>query len=129
MLLGASPRIKREISGSALMAEVSAAMTANHSALLPPHQGLANNYVLSITEDKTGNLWFGTVGGGVSRYDGKSFSTFTTAQGLANNFVTSITEDKTGNLWFGTYGGGVSRYDGKSFSTFTTAQGLAHNIV
>ena len=83
----------------------------------------------SITEDKTGNLWFGTYGGGVSRYDGKSFTTFTTAQGLANNIVWSITEDKTGNLWFGTDGGGVSRYDGKSFSTFTTAQGLANNFV
>jgi len=90
--------------------------------------------------DKTGNLWFGTQGGGVSRYDGnrveaiergdtiaqrtqqdlkkingklvKSFTNFTTAQGLANNTVLSITEDKTGNLWFGTDGGGVSRYDG-----------------
>ena len=82
---------------------------------------------MSITEDKSGNLWFGT-SGGVSRYDGKSFTTFTTAQGLADNSVTSITEDKSGNLWFGTYGG-VSRYDGKSFATFTTAQGLANNSV
>ncbi|MBI5217749.1 MAG: SpoIIE family protein phosphatase, partial [Bacteroidia bacterium] len=71
-------------------------------------QGLANNYVYSITEDKTGILWFGTDGGGVSRYDGKSFTNFTTAQGLANNYVYSITEDKTGILWFGTAGGGVS---------------------
>ena len=100
---------------------------------------------MSITEDKTGNLWFGTDGGGVSRYDGKSFTNFTTAQGLANNTVWSITEDKTGNLWFGTQGGGVSRYDGnceaitntnknnqsvsKSFTNFTTAQGLANNTV
>ena len=105
MMFRASPRIKREISGSAL-AEVSVAMTANHSRTFTTAQGLANNDVRSITEDKTGNLWFGTDGGGVSRYDGKSFSTFTTAQGLANNSVRSITEDKTGNLWFGTYGGG-----------------------
>ena len=82
-------------------------------------QGLANNNVRSIAEDKTGNLWFGTYGGGVSRYDGncealtntnkkdkkevsKSFVTFSTAQGLSNNSVWSIAEDKTGNLWFGT---------------------------
>ena len=38
----------------------------------------------------------------MSRYDGKSFTTFSTSQGLANNIVWSITEDKTGNLWFGT---------------------------
>ncbi|MBS1646225.1 MAG: SpoIIE family protein phosphatase [Bacteroidetes bacterium] len=92
-------------------------------------QGLPNNIVYSITEDKSGNLWFGTSGGGASRYDGKSFTNFTTAQGLAHNIVYSITEDKSGNLWFGTLGGGASRYDGKSFTHFTTAQGLAHNFV
>jgi signal transduction histidine kinase/ligand-binding sensor domain-containing protein len=92
-------------------------------------QGLANNIVRSITEDKSGNLWFGTYGGGVSKYDGKSFTNFTTAQGLAKNSVYSITEDKSGNLWFGTDGSGVSKYDGKSFTNFTTAQGLADNTV
>ncbi len=91
--------------------------------------GLALDAISCSFKDKTGNLWFGTAGGGVSRYDGKSFVTFSTAQGLANNIVLSIAEDKTGNLWFGTDGGGVSRYDGKSFVTFSTAQGLANNIV
>ncbi len=92
-------------------------------------QGLANNTVFSIVEDRAGNIWFGTDGGGLSRYDGRAFSTFSTTQGLANNIVFSIAESKTGNLWFGTYGGGVSCYDGKSFTNFTTAQGLAHNVV
>ena len=92
-------------------------------------QGLALNSVACGYRDKSGNIWFGTLGGGVNRYDGKSFATFTTTQGLANNTVYSITEDKKGNLWFGTSGGGVSRYDGKSFVNFTRAQGLANNIV
>ncbi|MES2288009.1 MAG: two-component regulator propeller domain-containing protein, partial [Bacteroidota bacterium] len=95
------------------------------------------NSVFSITEDKHGNLWFGTIGGGVSRYDpsaklgtgSESFMNFTTTQGLTNNSVFSITEDKNGNLWFGTEGGGVSRYDGESFVNFSTTQGLANNIV
>ena len=91
--------------------------------------GLALDAVNCSFLDKFGNFWFGTAGGGVSRYDGKSFRTFTSAQGLAGNDVRSIIEDKAGNLWFATYGGGVSRYDGKSFRTFTTAQGLANNRV
>ncbi|MBI4648955.1 MAG: hypothetical protein HY738_20790, partial [Bacteroidia bacterium] len=102
-------------------------------------------YGKSIFCDSKGNLWFGTAGGGASRYDGKSFTNFTSAQGLANNIVMCITEDNSGNLWFGTYGGGASRYDGnceaiantnknkqsvsKSFTNFTTAQGLANNYV
>jgi hypothetical protein len=52
--------------------------------------------------DSEGNIWFASQGGGVSKYDGKSFITYTTEQGLANNYVVSIAEDKSGNLWFGT---------------------------
>ncbi len=58
--------------------------------------------MLSILEDKTGNLWFGTYGGGVSRYDGKSFTNFTDKEGLANNAVLNLLQDKQGNIWFGT---------------------------
>jgi ligand-binding sensor domain-containing protein/class 3 adenylate cyclase len=91
--------------------------------------GLALDIVNCSLIDKSGNLWFGTQGGGVSRYDGKSFTTFSTAQGLGDNTVSSIIEDKSGNLWFSTMGKGVSRYDGKSFTTFSTAHGLANNYV
>ncbi|MDG1915784.1 MAG: SpoIIE family protein phosphatase [Crocinitomix sp.] len=68
-------------------------------------QGMASSYVYSILEDKSGNLWFGTYGGGVSRYDGKSFTHFTEKEGLSNNSVWSILEDKSGNLWFSTESG------------------------
>ena len=90
--------------------------------------GLTNNRVQTGYVDKNGNLWFGTFGGGVSRYDGKSFTNYTNIHGLANNNVMTIFEDKSGNLWFGTWGGGVSRYDGKSFRNYTT-KGLADDIV
>ena len=91
--------------------------------------GLPVDVIAASCVDHFGNLWFGTNGGGVSRYDGKSFVNYTTTQGLSNNVVWSILEDKSGNLWFATYGGGVSRYNGKSFTNYTTAQGLAGNIV
>ena len=91
--------------------------------------GLALDAIASAIMDKKGNLWFGTYGGGVSRYDGKSFTNFTTAHGLSNNFVYSIIEDKKGNIWFGTSGGGVSKYDGITFKNFTTKQGLVNDIV
>jgi len=68
-------------------------------------------------------MWFGTAVGGVSRYDGKSFTTYSTGQGLISTQVISIAEDKGGNLWLGTYGGGVSRYDGKSITTYNDCAG------
>ena len=65
---------------------------------------------MSIFEDKSReSLVSVPEGGGVSRYDGRSFTSYTTAQGLADNAVLAIIEDKKGNLWFGTIGGGVSR--------------------
>jgi ligand-binding sensor domain-containing protein/serine phosphatase RsbU (regulator of sigma subunit) len=92
-------------------------------------QGMSSSYVQCVLEDKSGNLWFGTSGGGVSKYDGESFVHFTEKEGLSNNYVLSILEDKSGNLWFGTNGGGVSKYDGGSFSHFTEKEGLSNNIV
>jgi len=92
-------------------------------------QGLKHGNINCMLEDKSGNLWFGTLGGGVSKYDGKSFTHFTDKEGLSNNFVFSMLEDKSGNLWFGTQGGGVSKYDGKSFTHFTDKEGLSNNIV
>ncbi len=96
--------------------------------------GLADGIVQSIFQDREGHLWFGTYGG-VSRYDGQTFTTLTTKDGLTSNYVSSILEDRDGHLWFSTQsgasisGGGVSRYDGKTWTTFTTKDGLARNEV
>jgi ligand-binding sensor domain-containing protein len=90
-------------------------------------EGLANNQVMSVYEDKAGIIWFGT-GGGVSRYDGKSFRNFTTKEGHWNNVITTIIEDKTGKLWIGTRGEAFV-YDGKTFTTLTNKDGKAFNNV
>ncbi len=92
-------------------------------------QGLALSSISCAFLDSSGNLWFGTYGGGVSRYDGKSFTTFNNSHGLTHNTIWSISEDKFGNIWFGTDGGGANFYDGISFSSLTTEQNLAHNTV
>ncbi len=92
-------------------------------------QGMNSSYIRAILEDKDGNIWFGTDGGGVSKYDGKSFTHYTDKEGLSNNSVLSILEDKNGNLWFGTSGGGVSKYDGKYFTHYTDKEGLSNNTV
>ena len=94
-------------------------------------QGLKHGEIRCMSQDKSGNIWFGTAGGGVSKYDGKSFTHFTEKEGLSNNIVQSILEDKSGNLWFGTHGGGVSRLstDGKSFTHYTEKEGLSNNYV
>jgi len=80
--------------------------------------GLANNWVRSIYQDREGFLWFGAyLTGGVSRYD-EQFITFTEDDGLVNNEIMTILQDKEGKLWFGTAGRGVTSYDGVNFATF-----------
>ena len=42
---------------------------------------------------------------GVSKFDGTTWTTYTTADGLVDNNVTAIAIDAQGNKWFGTYNG------------------------
>jgi ligand-binding sensor domain-containing protein len=98
--------------------------------------GLASDHVSKIAIDAEGNKWFGT-DGGVSKFDGTTWTTYTTEDGLANNDVYAIAIDAEGNKWFGCYSyvsnvgfiGGVSKFDGTTWTTYTTADGLASNVV
>ncbi|MCP4154065.1 MAG: hypothetical protein GY757_40440 [bacterium] len=91
-------------------------------------EGLLNNKIRTIREDRRGNLWIGTFGGGVCRYSRGKFKNYTTAQGLADNTVRAIAEDKKGLLWFGTING-LSRFDGKEFLNYTAAEGLRSKYI
>lgn len=77
-------------------------------------------------EDKEGNLWFGTTGEGLYKYDGKNFTNFLDKDGVDGNNVWCAYEDKSGRVWFGTdYG--VCSYDpdSKSFKTYW----IGHNFI
>lgn len=90
--------------------------------------GLTLDGVICGTTDRFGNLWFGTPGAGINKFDGTDFLNITIAQGLAHSSITSVLEDKSGNLWFSS-DGGVSCFNGWGFINFTTEQGLAYNLV
>lgn len=85
--------------------------------------GLTADQVSCLFEDDAGNLWFGTDQGGLSRFDGASWTTYTTVTtggGLANDAIRCILETRDGALWVGTRYGGLCRFDGSSWTTFTT---------
>ena len=73
-------------------------------------------------------MWIGTWGG-VSRYDGERFATYTAEDGLPNSFVRFLLEDREGQLWIGTWGGGVSRWDGSVSHTLLRRDGLPSNEI
>ena len=119
----------RDGSGAARIVSPSARREADKSSIsyYTTDDGLAGNEIISIFKDREGHLWFGTVRGGVSRYDGALFANFTTDDGLVHNDVRKIVEDQDGRLWFGT-AQGVSVYDvhnvSKPWVQFTTDDGL-----
>jgi ligand-binding sensor domain-containing protein/serine phosphatase RsbU (regulator of sigma subunit) len=90
--------------------------------------GLAQSQVLSMCQDRHGNIWFGTNSGGVSKYDGNKFTNYTENDSLVNNVVFSIAEIKNGNILFAT-NGGLSVFNGKDFKNYTDKTGLPHNRV
>lgn len=72
--------------------------------------GLSQNTVNCILQDRQGFMWFGTKDG-LNRFDGLSFRIFKKEEsGLGNSFITALHEDKEGNIWVGT-DAGVAVYD------------------
>ncbi len=79
--------------------------------------GLPQSQVYGIAEDHNGNIWLGTRGGGIAKFDGVNFEVFTTQDGLLSNFVSSVFHDSRDNIWIGT-STGVSLYNGIQFRNF-----------
>ena len=93
--------------------------------------GLPSNCIQEITEDNQNNLWFASrvaerdhpdsdkrIGeGGLSRYDGKTFTNFT-EEGLSKNDIYTIYKDNAEHIWVGATGIGLYRFKGDSFTVF-----------
>ncbi len=86
------------------------------------------NYVFCLMVADSGDVWVGTWGGGVSRYDGKKWHNYTVQDGLASNVVFSMDQDADGNYWFGT-NQGLSYYDGENWQTYQSKDGLMGNSI
>lgn len=86
------------------------------------------SYVFSILAAPDGDIWAGTWGAGVSRFDGKGWHNLTTKEGLAGNIVYAIAHHPDGSFWFGT-DQGVSRHDGKSWKNLGRGDGLLDSHV
>ncbi len=80
--------------------------------------GLIDDRVTDLLEDRHGNLWVATLGG-LCCFDGSTFQTFTTDDGLPSNRIRCLFEDRQGHLWLGT-DGGVAHYDGQLFQTINS---------
>ena len=91
-------------------------MTFRHMGVA---EGLSQNTVLSISQDRLGNVWMGTKNG-INIYDGYEFHTFLPEKNdsltLPNSSILALKMGSDGKMWIGT-AAGLSSYDfrGKSF--------------
>jgi ligand-binding sensor domain-containing protein len=86
------------------------------------------SYVLALIVAQDGSVWAGTWGGGVSKFDGKTWHNYTDKDGLSGNLVYSVAQDSKGVFWFGT-NNGITRYDGKTWQKIRRADGLLDDAV
>lgn len=77
-------------------------------------QGLSDEGVRCITQDKKGFMWFGAIGG-LDRYDGYRFTNYRhdldDSTSLSSNYIKTVFADRKGRVWIGTAGGGLNLFD------------------
>jgi signal transduction histidine kinase/ligand-binding sensor domain-containing protein len=76
--------------------------------------GLSDNFVIPVLQDRQGFLWVGSKNG-LNKYDGAEFTVYShdpdNSNTISNNYIWSLLEDRAGILWVGTWGGGVNKFD------------------
>ncbi len=97
--------------------------------------GLLSNGVFAIAIDQNQTPWIGTYGGGLSRFDGKTWDNINTPHGLADSFVFDIQFTDKG-VWVATWSGANYFEDNpitggkiKTFTVENTNKGLVDNWV
>lgn len=85
-----------------------------------PQHALTNSYVNKLLEDKAGNIWIGTNGGGLNYYNYNQdvFESYLNEpdnrKSLSGNLVTALFLDSEDNLWVGTEKNGLNLFDAAS---------------
>jgi PAS domain S-box-containing protein len=111
---------------------------SNPFTYLTTKQGLSQNNVTCILQDKKGFMWFGTQDG-LNKYDGYTYTLYRNdprnAASLSHNYIHTLFEDKQGRLWVGSDDGGLSLFEAntETFINYKHTPGvdnsLAHNKV
>ena len=100
-------------------------------------QGLSNNYVVSITQDKQGFLWFATEEG-LNKFDGTRFITYYkndlshNNQGITGNKLNRVYADsKRPIIWIATQRDGLNayNYDEQTFTAYQHNPKNPHSLI
>jgi ligand-binding sensor domain-containing protein/signal transduction histidine kinase len=78
-------------------------------------EGLPDDHVRSLAEDREGNIWFGTNSAGVCKIPAEPIRSFGPADGLPDADVVALREGPDGSIYASTQHGGVAILSGDRF--------------
>lgn len=78
---------------------------------LTEKEGLPGRFISCFLEDREGNIWVGTAGGGLARIRERVLQVCGAEEGVIGEAVQSICEDLQGRMWFGLVSGDLLRKD------------------
>ena len=86
---------------------------------------ISNTYIYQVFINRSGKIFFGTDGKGLTVMENGRFINYNHKDGLKDDIILSFTEDKLGNTWFCTENAGIYKFDGQRFKNYTIANGLS----
>ena len=84
-----------------------------------------------MTQDESGNYWFGSANQGIVKYNIKdSIATqYGIPQGLKSNFITALLPTENNSIWAATWEGGIVKIEGNDIISITNNNGLQGNKI
>ena len=90
-------------------------------------KGFRHNRITSLFEDRRGDLWIDSDGGGVTRYHEGQFVNYGIPDGLASDAPLCIGQDAEDGIWMRNYDGRLNRWHYGKITTLSAAE-LPENL-
>ncbi len=93
-------------------------------------EAIKHNTIRALYEDRKGNLWIGTTGGGVNILKDNIFQSITERNGLSSSIIVDIIESSKGEIWICTRDKGIDIYkNSQIINSFNKNNGLVSNNI
>ena len=91
--------------------------------------GLSHDWIRCLCEDREGNIWVGTGGGGLAALRTRSIEMVKVPDDWEGRSILSVTPSAEGGLWVGTEGAGLYRLHEGTVTRYGQTNGLANPFV
>jgi ligand-binding sensor domain-containing protein/signal transduction histidine kinase len=91
--------------------------------------GFASDWVIALCEDREGNFWMGTGGGGLALVRESSVHTVAPPDAWQGRAILSVCFDRENTMWVGTEGAGLYRYQSGTWTNFASDAGIANPYI